>query len=162
MILLTCQPQQTRWWPDHRRLAAWAHHHGMHTIYHTDGNVQAVLDLYVEAGFDCLQPLEAKAGMDGRALVPAGGDRLACCGNIDVRALSTHQPDEVEEEVRAKLLAGMAGRGGYVYPSDHSVPPTVSWATYRHLVTCLDRHGGYESSSPGGACSAQGSERNAA
>ena len=45
----------------------------MKFIYHTDGNVNAVLPLYLEAGFDCLQPLEAKATWTSASSVLAMG-----------------------------------------------------------------------------------------
>lgn len=129
-------------WPDHRRLATWAHARGLKVIYHTDGNVHRALDLYLEAGFDCLQPLEAKAGMDVRTLAPAYGDRLAFFGNIDAVVLATNEPDAVEAELRSKLAAGMARRC-YLYHSDHSVPPGVAWTTYQHLIRLLDHYGRY-------------------
>lgn len=139
-----CSPKMYREliWPDHKRLADWAHARGMKVIFHTDGNVNGVLDLYVEAGFDCLQPLEAKAGMDLRLLAPRYGDRLAFFGNIDILALATNERDLVEHEVRSKLAAGMAQRG-YIYHSDHSVPPSVSWSTYRFVIELLERYGSY-------------------
>ena len=139
-----CSPAMYRQlvWPDHKRLADWGHAHDLKVIFHTDGNVNAVVDLYIEAGFDCLQPLESKAGMDVRRLCPSLGDRLAFFGNIDVMVMATNDPEKLEHEVETKLEAGMATRG-YAYHSDHSVPPTVSWATYQHLVELLDRCGRY-------------------
>ena len=139
-----CSPQMYRdtIWPDHKRLADWGHVHGLKVIYHTDGNVNGVIDLYLEAGFDCLQPLEAKAGMDVRSLCPTYGDRLAFFGNIDVMVMGSNDRQAVEHEVRTKLEAGMATRG-YAYHSDHSVPPTVSWDTYCYIIELLDRYGNY-------------------
>lgn len=129
-------------WPDHKRLADWAHAHGMKFIFHTDGDVNAVLDLYLAAGFDCLQPLEAKAHMDVRRLAPLYGDRLAFFGNIDVTKLVTNDRATIEAEVREKLAAGMAEKS-YIYHSDHSVPPQVSWETYQFIIKLLDRYGNY-------------------
>lgn len=139
-----CSPAMYREliWPDHKRLVGFAHAHDMKVIYHTDGDVNGVLDLYVEAGFDCLQPMEAKANMDLRTLCPRWGDRLATMGNIDARVLSTNDRDAIEAEVKAKLTAGMATRG-YAYHSDHSVPPDVSWETYLFVIDLLDRYGQY-------------------
>ena len=139
-----CSPRMYRElvWPDHKRLADWAHERGMWVIYHTDGNVNGVIDLYLEAGFDCLQPLEAKAGMDVRELAPKWGDRLALFGNIDVMVMAQNDPDALEDEISAKLEAGKATRG-YIYHSDHSVPPSVSWDTYQHLISLLDKYGQY-------------------
>lgn len=128
--------------PEHKRMADWAHAHNMKFIYHTDGNVNAVIDMWIEAGFDCFQPIEAKAGMDIRKLCPKYGRKLAFFGNIDVMVLGTNDRDRIEEEVRSKLAAGMATKG-YIYHSDHSVPPTVSWDTYRFVIDLLDRYGNY-------------------
>lgn len=129
-------------WPEHKRMVDWAHAHGMKFIYHTDGDVRAFLDLFVEAGFDCIQPMEAKAGMDVRQLAPKYGRQLSFFGNIDMTVAIRGDQDELENEVCTKLAAGMACRG-YAYHSDHSVPPQVSWETYEFLIALLDRHGNY-------------------
>lgn len=140
-----CSPAMYRAliWPDHRRLADWAHARGMKCIFHTDGNVNGVIDLYIEAGFDALQPLEAKAGMDLRRLGPRYGSRLTFFGNCDVMIYATNDLAAIEAEIAAKLAAGRA-TGSYIYHSDHSVPPQVSWATYQAIIDLVDRHGRYE------------------
>jgi uroporphyrinogen decarboxylase len=130
-------------WPDHKRLADWAHQHGMKFIYHTDGDFHGVIDLYIEAGFDCVQPLEAKAQMDVRQLAPRYGSQLCLFGNIDAMVLSTNDRDRIAAEVRSKLTAGKSCRR-YIYHSDHSVPPQVSWATYQYLIELLDQYGRYK------------------
>ena len=139
-----CSPQMYKEliWPDHKRFADWAHAHGMKMIYHTDGDVRGVLDLYVAAGFDCFQPIEAKANMDIRKLCPQYGAKLAMFGNIDVMVMGTNDRDRIEHEIKTKFAAGMATKG-YAYHSDHSVPPTVSWATYQFIKECLERYGRY-------------------
>lgn len=139
-----CSPQMYRevFWPDHKRLADWAHARGMKMIYHTDGNVNGVIDLYIGAGIDCLQPLECKAGMDLRTLCPAYNDRLAFFGNIDVMTMITNDRARIETEVAAKLAAAKPAKG-YSYHSDHSVAPQVSLATYRFIIELLERYGKY-------------------
>ncbi|MCC6579225.1 MAG: hypothetical protein IT440_02200 [Phycisphaeraceae bacterium] len=129
-------------WPEHKRLADWAHAHRMKFIYHTDGNVNSVMDMWVEAGFDCFQPIEAKASMDIRNLVPKYGDKLAFFGNVDVMVMMTNDRDRIEQEVRSKLAAGMSKKC-YIYHSDHSVPPQVSWETYKFIMGLLDKYGNY-------------------
>ncbi|MCG3150033.1 MAG: hypothetical protein PCFJNLEI_03500 [Verrucomicrobiae bacterium] len=140
-----CSPSMYREliWPDHKRLADWAHAHRMKFIYHTDGDVNGVMDLYLAAGFDCLQPLEAKANMDIRNLVPKYGDRLTFFGNVDVMQMMTNDRAKIETEVQAKLTAGKS-RKGYIYHSDHSVPPQVSWETYQFIIELLDKYGRYD------------------
>ncbi len=130
-------------WPDHVRLCEWAHERDMKFIYHTDGDVRAFLDLFVEAGFDCIQPMEAKAGMDVRELAPRYGKELAFFGNIDMTVASTNDLDKIEHEVVSKLRAGMANQG-YLFHSDHSIPPQVDWSTYQFIVSLVERYGRYE------------------
>lgn len=130
-------------WPDHKRLAGWAHDHDVPFIFHTDGDVNTIIEDYIDAGFDCLQPLEAKAGMDVREMAPKYGDRLALFGNIDVMVMATNDRELIDNEVRTKLAAGMATKG-YAYHSDHSVPPTVSLETYRFILDLVDRYGNYD------------------
>ncbi len=139
-----CSPAMYREliWPDHQRIAAWAHAHDMMLIFHTDGNVNGVLELYLEAGFDALHPLEAKAGMDVRRMAPVYGDRLAMVGNIDVMVMGSNDRERIEREIAEKFAAAKACRG-YVYHSDHSVPPTVSWATYQFVMERVKHHGQY-------------------
>jgi uroporphyrinogen decarboxylase len=140
-----CSPAMYREliWPDHKRMADWAHQHGMKFIFHTDGNVNGVMDLYIQAGFDCFHPIEAKAGMDIRKLCPRYGDRLAMFGNIDVMVMATNDAGLLEQEIASKLAAGKAAKG-YIYHSDHSVPPSVSWQTYQEVMRLVDKYGWYD------------------
>ncbi len=139
-----CSPRMYRQlvWSDHKRIADWAHQHGMKLIYHTDGNVNSIIEMFIEAGFDMLHPLEAKAKMDVRQLAPKYGARLAMFGNIDMAIVGGNDPAVIEEEVRAKFAAGMACKG-YAYHADHSVPPTVSWESYKLIIRLLDQYGCY-------------------
>jgi uroporphyrinogen decarboxylase len=123
-------------WPDHKRMGDWAHTHGM------NGDIRPLIPSLIDTGADCLQPLEAKAGMDIRELVPQYGDRLSFFGNIDMTVAITNDRELVEHEVRSKLEAGMSIKG-YLYHSDHSVPPQVSWETYQFIVELVDRYGKY-------------------
>lgn len=139
-----CSPDTYREliWPQHKRIADWAHAHDMKMIFHSDGDLRGVMDLYIEAGFDCLQPLECKASMDIRTLIPTYGDRLAFFGNVDVMTLLTNDLDRIEQEVKNKLEAGKQSKG-YIYHSDHSVPPQMSWESYQALIGMLDTYGKY-------------------
>lgn len=140
-----CSPAMYRdlIWPDHKRLADFAHANDMKFIFHTDGDVNGIMDLYLEAGFDALQPLEAKANMDIRKLCPSYGDRLCFFGNIDIMIMATNDLEKIEAEVMGKLKAGMAA-GSYIYHSDHSVPVSVDWASWRHVIDLINRHGWYQ------------------
>lgn len=129
-------------WPSHQRLCAWAHEHGMKFIYHTDGDVKGVLPLYIKAGFDCLQPLECKANMNLHELVPQYGDQITFFGNVDVMTMLDNDLEKIEAELAAKIQTGKTRRG-YIYHSDHSIPPQVSWATYQAIIKMVERYGEY-------------------
>lgn len=128
-------------WPYHKRLVGFFRDRNMPVIYHSDGDLRGVLDLLVEAGISCLQPLEAKAGMDVLELKKKYGPRLAFMGNVDFEAIA-RGPAEADEEIRVKVGLGKIG-GGYIYHSDHSIPPKISLAAYRHVLELVDRYGRY-------------------
>jgi uroporphyrinogen decarboxylase len=139
-----CSPSMYREliWPDHKRMCDWAHSLGKKFIYHTDGDVNGVIYLYIEAGFDSLQPLEAKASMDIRKLIPRYGDKLTFFGNCDVMLYATNDLDLIEAEIKAKIEVGKT-TGSYIYHSDHSIPPQVSFETYKAILGFVDKYGAY-------------------
>ncbi len=128
--------------PQHQRIARLCREHGWPLILHCDGDVRQFIPLLIEAGFDCIQPLEARAGNDVRELKPLYGGRIIFFGNISTDAMA-RGGEQLETEVRTKVLAAKPG-GGYIYHSDHSVPPTVSLDNYRRVVELVREHGRYE------------------
>ncbi|HEY3268410.1 MAG TPA: uroporphyrinogen decarboxylase family protein [Armatimonadota bacterium] len=126
--------------PAQKKQIAWFHERGLKVIYHTDGDFRPLLPAFVETGMDCLQPLEAKAGIDVRALKPEWGNRFSFMGNIDATVLLTNDRDRIEAEVSSKIPLAKQG-GGYLYHSDHSIPPGVTWDSYRFLMERVDAHG---------------------
>jgi uroporphyrinogen decarboxylase len=128
--------------PSHARQIAWFKERGMPVIYHTDGDIRPLIPSLLESGIDCLQPLEAKAGMDVRELKPLYGDRLSFMGNIDIMKLITNDMDIIEAEIAAKLPVAMKG-GGYIYHSDHSISPGVDWKTYVQVMKLVETYGSF-------------------
>ena len=53
-----CSPKMYKelFWPDHKRLADWAHAHDCKFIFHTDGNINGVLDLYMKQALIVCNP----------------------------------------------------------------------------------------------------------
>jgi uroporphyrinogen decarboxylase len=128
-------------WPCHKRLVGFFRQRGLPVVYHSDGDLRGVLDLLIEAGISCLQPLEAKAGMDVVELKKQYGSRLAFMGNVDFEAVA-RGPAEAEEEIKTKVGLGKIG-GGYIYHSDHSVPPKISLAEYGRVLELVRNYGEY-------------------
>jgi uroporphyrinogen decarboxylase len=137
-----CSPRMYRElvMPAHARLVGWFKARGLPVIYHTDGDFRPLIPAMLEIGIDCFQPLEAKAGVDVRELKPQYGDRVALMGNIDIMTLITNDPERIEAEVAAKIPIAMRG-GGYIYHSDHSIPPGVTWQSYQFLMDRVEQYG---------------------
>ncbi len=119
--------------PAHKRLFDFAHSHKLPVVLHCDGFVEPLMPQLIEAGIDCLQPLEVKAGMDLLKLKRAFGERLSFIGGMDARELVSNDLGRVRRELESKLPQAMAG-GGYVLQVDHSVPDQVNYETYKYFV----------------------------
>ena len=128
--------------PSDARLWTRAHELGKQTILHSCGCVKELIPDLIDAGLDCLQPLEVKAGMDLKELKPAFGDDLAFFGGIDVRLMEDPDPAGIEAEIREKFAAAKPG-GGYLYHSDHSIPKDVSFERFQHVMRLVRDHGRY-------------------
>lgn len=126
--------------PHWQRLGEFARAHEMHFMFHCDGNVEQLIPLLLEAGVNGLHPLEARAGNDVRVYKRAFGERLCLIGNIDADVLATNDQERVAAEVRDKVPIAAQG-GGYIFHSDHSIPPTVSLDTYRFALRCAQECG---------------------
>ena len=127
--------------PAHKKYAGYLRSRGKPLLCHSCGKIDVLIPRFIQAGFAAIQPLEAKCGQDIRELGKLYGGKIAFYGNIDVRKLSGTRAD-VKEEVVSKVEAAKRS-GGYIFHSDHSVPPTVSWDNYRYAVDLVRRHGRY-------------------
>ncbi len=123
-------------------LFGFCHDQGMKTMLHSCGCVKELIPGLIEAGLDCLQPLEVKAGMDIVELKEKYGDELAFMGGIDVRAMADPDPSKIEEEIARKFEVAMKD-GAYIYHSDHSVPDNVSFQQYQRVMQLVKEHGEY-------------------
>lgn len=119
--------------PAHKKLFDFAHSCGLPVVLHCDGHVEALIPSLIEAGINCLQPLEVKAGMDLLKLKKRFGDQIALIGGMDERTLETNDLQVVEAELQSKLPQVMEG-SGYVLQVDHSVSPLVEYETYKYFV----------------------------
>ena len=129
--------------PGHAKTIAHAHAQGLPVIMHSCGMVEKLLPGMVEAGIDCLQVIEVKAGMDLLKLYREYGDRLSFMGGIDVRALYSNDRRIIDAELLAKIPV-VKGNYGYALHSDHSIPNTVEYGTYKYFVERGMGLGGYQ------------------
>ena len=128
--------------PADKRLFDFFHGRGMKIILHSCGDVRMLLPDLIDAGLDCIQPLEVKAGMDVVELKKQYGNDLSFMGGIDVRAMADPDPAVIEQEIARKIPAAKVG-GGYIYHSDHSIPNNVSFEQYCRVLELVRKYGEY-------------------
>ncbi len=119
--------------PGHAHTIAWAKSRNLPVIMHSCGYVEPLVPGMLEAGIDCLQVIEVKAGMNLLRLYQNFGDRLSFMGGIDVRVLYNNDRSEIDAELQKKIPV-VKGRYGYVLHSDHSIPWNVEHDTYQYFM----------------------------
>ncbi len=112
-------------------------------IKHTDGNLWPILDMIVDAGIDCLDPIDPTSGMDLGEVKAKYGQRIALKGNVDcAHLMSFGTPEATAEATKAALRQGMPG-GGYILSSSNSIHSGVNPANYLAMLRTLQEFGGY-------------------
>jgi uroporphyrinogen decarboxylase len=116
---------------------------GLYVIKHTDGNLWPIMDMLVDSGIDCLDPIDPIAGMDLGEVKAKVGHRVALKGNVDCAQLMTFgSPDEVAEATKVALSKGMPG-GGYILSSSNSIHSAVKPENYAAMLQTLQDYGRY-------------------
>ncbi len=110
--------------PHHTQINAWIHAHTpWKTFIHTCGAVTELLDDFVQAGFDILNPVQCSAtGMDPATLKATWGEHLVFWGGtIDTqRVLPFGTPDEVRAQT-AERIRLLGTDGGLVAGAIHNI-----------------------------------------
>ena len=119
--------------PAHRRFTDFIHSQGLKLIMHSCGFIEPLLPYIVESGIDCLQAIEVKAGMDLLRIYKQYGDHISLMGGIDVRVLCSNDRIAIDRELEAKIPIVKQGFG-YMLHTDHSIPNTVKYETYRYFI----------------------------
>jgi uroporphyrinogen decarboxylase len=111
------------------------HDYDLPVVLHSCGSQAQALPLIVEAGFDAINPMERKAkGNDPFVFAEQYGDKLAFIGGLDVRVFETNDREIIRREITTYVDGMKARKGRLVFASDHSIPPTVRYDTYRFIV----------------------------
>ncbi len=116
---------------------------GLPVIKHTDGNLWSIIDMIIDSGIDCLDPIDPLAGMDLGEVKARYGDRVALKGNVDcAQLLSFGTTDEVVVATKEALRKGAPG-GGFILSSSNSIHSAVKPENYLALMRTLEEHGRY-------------------
>jgi len=98
----------------------------------SDGDMTPVIDVFLDAGINCMHPMEPAAGMDIVEIRQTYGDRLAFYGGIDKHVLRRSQQD-ILAELEYKIPPMMAS-GGCVLGLDHRIPNGTPLDNYRFYL----------------------------
>jgi hypothetical protein len=132
--------------PHHKRVNDWIHENTTwKTLVHTDGALIPLIPLFIEEGFDIMNPVQiTAAGMDPHVLKSRFGDQLTFWGaGVDTQwVLPFGTPDEVRQQVRENLDAFAPG-GGLVFSTIHNVMAEVPVENLIAMYETLRDYGAY-------------------
>ncbi|MFI5381204.1 MAG: uroporphyrinogen decarboxylase family protein [Tepidisphaerales bacterium] len=116
---------------------------GLPIIKHSDGNIMPLLDMILDAGIDCLDPIEPRAGMDMASLKKTYGRKIALKGNVDcAHTLSFGTEKQVVEETR-QAIRNAADGGGLILSSSNSIHSGVKPGNYLAMWNAIRMYGKY-------------------
>lgn len=98
----------------------------------SDGNMNAVVDAFLDCGVNLMYPCEPGSGMDIVQLRKKYGNRLSFKGGINKYALRGSKED-IKKELEYKMC-DITMHGGTVFALDHRIPNGVPIENYRYYV----------------------------
>jgi uroporphyrinogen decarboxylase len=123
--------------PGYKRVTALLVEHGVELSWvDCDGNIEALIPLWIEGGVRGFYPLEVAANMDAGRLRQEYGQEIVMWGNVDKRALA-RGPAAIDAEMAR--LAPVAASGGFIPLVDHGVPDDVPYVHYLYYLGQRER-----------------------
>ena len=122
--------------PRYKKITDLLHSYGVDVVFvDSDGNLNELIPLWLEAGINFLWPFEVAAGNDAVAIRKKYGRDLIIGGTIDKRALLKGK-EAIQEEVMSKVPF-LLEQGGYFPSVDHLVPPGVTFENYCYYINLM-------------------------
>jgi hypothetical protein len=129
--------------PFHKTVNQWIHEHTpWKSFIHSCGSVVGLLPLFLEAGFDILNPVQTSAfGMEARTLKSQFGSKLTFWGGgVDTqKILPFGTPEEVRADVRERMAIFGEG-GGFVFNSIHNIQSRTPVENLVALYEAVDQY----------------------
>jgi uroporphyrinogen decarboxylase len=116
-----------------------AHALGLPVLKHACGNNWALLDMFIEGGYDAYQSIQESATMDICKLKDKYGDRITLWGGVQVETLVRGTPVQVREEV-IRAVHHCAPGGGFILGASHSIVNATQPANYDALLAAWREH----------------------
>ena len=128
--------------PYHKRIYQACKKRGVFIILHSCGKIDQFLPDLVDAGLNCIQSLEATAGVDLPGLKESLGDKLCFMGGLDSSGIITYgTPKDVEENVKNTIRSAGKGGGYFVGPSHDII--NIPWENILAMRAAIEKYRKY-------------------
>jgi hypothetical protein len=118
--------------PGYKKVTAFLREHGVELSWvDCDGNIEALLPLWIEGGVRGHYPLEVASDMDAARLRRQYGREIVMWGNVDKRALTA---GKAAIDAELQRLAPVVAEGGFIPLVDHGVPDDVPYEHYLYYL----------------------------
>jgi len=128
--------------PHAKKLNDWIHKNTQwKTMKHCCGGCEPLIEGFIEAGYDILNPVQCSArGMDPELLVDKYGDRIIFWGGgVDTQqTLPFGKPDEVTEEVKKRIKV-FSRKNGFVFNTIHNIQCNIPVENLMAMYKTLGR-----------------------
>ncbi len=132
--------------PFHKQINDWVHKHTTwKTFIHSCGSVFHLIEDFITAGFDIMNPVQCSADhMHPEELKREFGERITFWGGgVDTQStLPFGSPEEVHREVRERLKVFGPG-GGFVFNAVHNIQAQVPVANVLAMYETALKYGRY-------------------
>jgi uroporphyrinogen decarboxylase len=105
---------------------------------HSCGNTCQLIDMFIDAGINCLQSLQADAGMDIGRLQEKYDGRMIFWGGIAVEILLAGSTADVRKNV--KQACQKAKKGGIILGPSHSIAYGVSYDNFMAMLDEFEKN----------------------
>lgn len=128
--------------PYHEKMYKACKKRGILTVLHSCGKIDEFLPDLVKAGLNCIQSLEATAGVDLAGLKEQLGDKICFMGGLDSSGVLTFgTPKDVFENVKKCIKAAGQG-GGYVVGPSHDIL-NMPWENILAMRDAIEKYRRY-------------------
>lgn len=114
--------------PHHTKLNEYVHtHSNMKTFLHSCGSLYPIIPDLIEAGYDCLNPVQTTAYQMDPAVLKRefGKDITFWGGGCNTRSILNRSTPKEVYDYTTKMLNIFAPGGGYVFNQEHNIMPDV-------------------------------------
>jgi uroporphyrinogen-III decarboxylase len=126
--------------PYYRKLNNWVHENTTwKTFKHSCGAIVPLLNNFIDAGFDILNPVQINAdAMDPKFLKENFGDRIVFWGGgVDTqKTLAFGSPSDVEKQVLS-MCEIFSKNGGFVFNTVHNIQANVPVENITAIIRAL-------------------------